>query len=225
MAIAHATNALLWALPDGERRQFLAQAQRVPLTKGATLYHAGDTLTHAYFPLCGLVALLGTTADGATLQMDVVDSERFAGVPLVLRREETPYEAVVQAPGEAYRIAATALRTACARSEAFQDLLLRFANEHLTHVAEAALCHRHHSVRQRLCRWLLVYARSARSDTVILTQELWAQLLGARRTAVSKAACVLQDQAIIRQRHGRTQILSRAGCTPRLRVCRRRAGG
>ena len=211
MGSSDPTNALLEALPEGERRQVLANAQRVSLAKGATLYHVGDTLTHAYFPLSGLVSLLGTTLDGATLQMDVVDRERFVGVPLVLRRQDTPYEAVVQAPGEAYKIAANLLRTACVRSEAFQDVMLRFADEHLTHVTEAALCHRHHSVLQRLSRWLLVYARSARSDTVLLTQELWAQLLGARRTAVSKAACVLQDRSIIRQRHGRTQILNRAG--------------
>jgi len=189
----------------------LSGAQRYTLQTRTVLYQAGDTLTHAYFPVSGLIALLATTKDGSMLQVAVADRRGFVGVPLVLRQDETPYQIVVQAPGEAYRLPARTLRAECQRLTALQDATLRFADAHLVEVGQAAVCHRFHTVLQRLCRWLLAYARGAQSDTVVLTQERWGQVLGVPRGAISRAAAMLQEQAIIRQRHGRIQILNRAG--------------
>lgn len=204
-------NALLAVLSEQDCRQTLSGAQRLSLAAGTVLYQAGDTLTHAYFPVSGLIALLATTEDGSMLQVAVTDRRGFVGVPLVLRQDETPYQVVVQASGEAYRMPARTLRTECQRVTALQDATLRCADAHLVEVGQAAVCHRFHSVLQRLCRWLLAYARGAQSDTVVLTQEQWGQVLGVPRAAISRAAGVLQEHAIIRQRHGRMQILNRGG--------------
>ena len=204
-------NAVLASLGELERTQVLNAAQRLALTAGTVLYQAGDTLTHAYFPVSGLMALLATTEDGSLLQVAVADRRSFVGVPLVLRQDETPYQIVVHAPGEAYKIPARTLRAECQRLTTLQDATLRCADAHLVEVGQAAVCHRFHTVLQRLCRWLLAYARGAQSDTVVLTQERWGQVLGVPRAAISRAAGVLQEEAIIRQRHGRMQILNRGG--------------
>ena len=141
----------------------------------------------------------------------MVGSDGLIGVPIVLQEETTPYQAVVQISSEAYRVRAITARAALMRNPGFQRAALQYAHRQMAQIGEAAVCRSCHTVTQRLARWLLIWARCLRSDTIELTQEHMAHMLGSRRTAVSTAAVELQDKALIRQRRGRMQILNRKG--------------
>jgi CRP-like cAMP-binding protein len=182
----------------------------IPLPKGRTLYDHGDVPRFGYFPVSGLVSMLATTVGGDVLEVAIVGRGGFIGIPVVM---QTPArcEVRVQVAGEAVRVRSDVLLGEFKKGQTLQRILLQDFDRVLAHTAQSALCLRHHSVVERLCRWLLVVADCIGSDTIDLTQECIAQILGIPRTAVSTAAASLQDEGFIRQRHGHIHILKRAG--------------
>jgi CRP-like cAMP-binding protein len=206
-----AANRVLAALSDTERRRVLPLLQPVRLRRGAILYQIDDEISHAYFPVNGLVSLVGMTESGGYLQVTAVDAEGFVGVPLLLHERITPHQAVVHVACDAYRLRAAALLEECQRSPNLHRVALRVTHQHVTQMAQSSLCHRFHTVLQRLSRWLLVYARCLQTHSIDLTQDRLAQVLGCPRSTVSIAAVALQDKGYIRLRHGHIRILDRAG--------------
>jgi CRP-like cAMP-binding protein len=206
-----AANRVLAAVSDADRRRVLLLLQPVRLRRGAILYQSGDEIGHAYFPVNGLVSLVGMTESGGYLQVAAVDAEGFVGVPLLLRERITPHQAVVHVACDAYRLRAAALIEECRRNPDLHHVALRVTHQHVTQIAQSSLCHRFHTVLQRLSRWLLVYARCLQTQSIDLTQDRLAQVLGCPRSTVSTAAVALQDKGYIRLRHGRIRILDRAG--------------
>jgi CRP-like cAMP-binding protein len=182
----------------------------IPLPKGKTLYDYGDVPRFGYFPVSGLVSMLATTVGGDVLEVAIVCRGGFIGIPIVMQTAAR-CEVRVQVVGEAFRVRADVLLGEFRRDQTLQRILLQDIDRVLAHTAQSAICLRHHSVTERLCRWLLVVADCVGSDTIDLTQECVAQMLGIPRTAVSTAATSLQDEGFIRQRHGHIHILKRAG--------------
>ena len=224
-AVGLMTNQVLSAIADHERRCLSPFLQHVRLRRGTVLFDIGDEIGYAYFPISGMISLVGMTVDGGRLQVAGVDASGFVGVPLVLHEHTTPYQAVAYVPCEVYRIRAAALLEECRRSPAIHRVALQFTHRHLEQIAQSSICHRFHTVVQRLCRWLLVYTGCLRSDTVYLTQDLLAQMLGCPRSTVSLASALLQDKALIRLRHGRIQVLNRVGLKSSACECARPGSG
>ena len=166
------------------------------------------------------MSLFGATPDGEVLQVAAVGRLGIVGVSVVLEEEESPYRIVAHVSCDAYRMSASALREASQCSKAARESLLRAAHAQLVMIGDTALCHRFHTALQRLSRCLLAYAASSFSDTVALTQEVLADILGSPRTVVSRAATQLQDIQAIRQRHGRLQILDRRRMAQLACACR-----
>lgn len=201
-------NRVLARLSDTEQRRLKTTLTPVHLTAGTRLYDPGDVVRHAYFPLRGAISLLGMTPDGDSLQVAAVDSATFMGVPIVLEAERAPHHAIAYVPVDAIRLDTMVLRDACRRDIAFHRTVLQCAHGHVVQVGDAAVCHRFHTVTQRLGRTLLAFAAALKENTVPLTQETLASILGAERSAISRAAMHLQDGGATRQRHGAIQILS-----------------
>jgi CRP-like cAMP-binding protein len=206
-----AANRVLAALSDAERRRMLPLLQPIRLRRGAILYEINDEIGHAFFPVSGFVSLVGMTESGGLLQVAAVDAKGFVGVPLLLHERLTPHQAVVHVACDAYRLRATALLEECRRNPDLQRVALQVTHQHVTQIAQSSLCHRFHTILQRLSRWLLVYAQCLQTHSIDLTQDRLAQVLGCPRSTVSTAAVALQDKGHIRLRHGRIRILDRAG--------------
>lgn len=211
--VALTNNRVIAALPEPDRRLLIPSMELAHIRPGTVLYNQGDLVRHVYFPVRGLISLFGVTPDGGVLQVVATDRSSLVGVHVALDEAASPHHVVAHVPCDAYRASTATLREACRCSRAVQQAVLRAAHAQIIQIGDAALCHRFHSVLQRLSRWLLAYARSTSSDTVALTQDVLSHILGSPRTAVSKAATHLQDLNAIRQRHGRIQILNRAALT------------
>ncbi len=203
------TNRLLAALPRDSYAMLLPQLQRVHLPKGQVLWELGEAIRYAYFPEGGMVSLLSLTSDGEMVEVAMVGNDGVLGIECVFQARTVSYRIMIQMPTDALRIKAETLRTAFDHHADLRGLLLRYAHRLLGHVSQSAVCHRFHTVTQRLARRLLMARDRMDSDTVALTQELIASLLGIPRTGVTMAAAGLQEAGIIRQRHGRIQILDR----------------
>jgi CRP-like cAMP-binding protein len=201
-------NRLLAAVPPEERQRFEPHLERVTLPKGKVLYDHGDVVRYAYFPVSGTMSMVAAAETGAVLQIAMICNEGFVGLPVLLRAP-APAQVTVRLPGEAYRIHADALLHEFRRGATLQDVLLQYVHRLLIEVAQAAVCYRYHSRRQRICRWLLTAQDCARTDILELTQEFIAEMLAIPRSAVSETAVALQERGLIRQRHGRIQILKR----------------
>jgi CRP-like cAMP-binding protein len=168
-------------------------------------------MQYAYFPLRGVIVLLAMGLNGETVQVGMVGPAGLVGTPILLRDTSWPYAVLAPVPGDAYRLRVSTLLSVCERDVAAQRLLLGCAQHQLREMAQASLCHRFHPVLQRLSGWLLAAANVVGSDMLDVTQHLLAQVLGTQRSAVSAAVQVLQDRRVLRQRHGRLQILHRSG--------------
>ncbi|HJQ32516.1 MAG TPA: Crp/Fnr family transcriptional regulator [Pyrinomonadaceae bacterium] len=204
-------NRLLAALPRQEYERLAPHLEPAHLPRGKTIALTGDTLRHAYFPANGMISLLSTSEGGEAIEVAMVGSEGFVGVPVILNAGVTPFWSVVQIQADAVRISAAALNREFDRNERLRDVLLKYSHSLLTQVAQSAVCNRFHTVQERLCRWLLVSRDRAKSDTINLTQESIAQMLGTARTGVTMAAVPLQDAGLIRYRRGKITILDREG--------------
>jgi CRP-like cAMP-binding protein len=210
-------NALLATLSPAERQGLLRQCDRVVLPKGRILIDIGEPVDHGYFPLGGLISLMAVTEQDQSLELAMVGSDGFIGLPIVLHGVTTPYQVTVQVEGTAWRIRATTLRAELDRHRVLQETLLRYCDDVQREVAQAVVCHRFHSTSQRLSRWLLAAQDRLHSDVVEVTQESLARVLGVPRPAVNAGAVVLQDAGYIRYRHGRIVVsnrdrLMRAAC-------------
>lgn len=212
-------NHLLAALPAPEQERLFPQLELVPMPLGKVLYESGSQLGHVYFPTDSIVSLLYVMEDGASAEIAVVGNEGLVGVALFMGGETTPSRALVQSAGFAYRLAGAAMKQEFNRSGAMQHLLLRYTQALLTQMAQTAVCNRHHSVDQQLCRWLLLSLDRLPSNEVSMTQELIANMLGVRREGVTEAAGNLQNAGLIRYSRGRITVLDRAKLEQRVCEC------
>ena len=206
-------NRLLASLPPDERLRLVSRLERVVLPKGTVLYDAGDAVQHAYFPTHGLLSLLVITPNGDAVAVAMVGSEGFIGLPIVLHSETTSYRIVAQLSSAALRIRAEALREEIGRSTLLHTSLLRYAHDVLSETSRAFVCQRFHSTAQRLSRWLLVVGDRAGSDSLDLTHESMAHVLGVPRSVFTTAAVELQDAGHIWYRHGHIIIKNRTQLT------------
>jgi len=203
-------NALLAVLPDAERARWLSHIEAVELPLGTVLYEAGSRLTHVYFPTTAIVSLICVMDSGATTEIAVVGNEGVVGVSLFMGGESTTSRAVVQSAGRGLRLKASQMMEEFNRTGPVMYLLLRYTQALITQMAQTAVCNRHHSLDQQLCRWLLLSLDRLRSNELVVTQELIANLLGVRREGVTEAAGRLHAAGLITYRRGRITVLDRA---------------
>src|ERR1700758_2343194 len=210
-------NYLLASLSEPERARLYPHLQLGPMPLGKVLYESGDILRHVYFPIDSIVSLLYVLADGASAEISVVGNEGLIGIALFMGGETTPSRAIVQSAGHAYRLIGQQLKDEFHRNGELQLLLLRYTQALITQMAQTAVCNRHHSVDQQLCRWLLLSLDRLPSNELTMTQELIANMLGVRREGVTEAAGKLQSAGLINYSRGRITVIDR----PRLeaRAC------
>jgi len=212
-------NHLLAALPTEDLERLVPSLTLVPLPLGEALYEAGSKLRHVYFPTTSIVSLLYVMADGASAEIAVVGNEGLIGVSLFMGGETTPSRAVVQSAGHAYQLTGKILKEEFTRGGAMQHLLLRYTQALLTQMAQTAVCNRHHSLDQQLCRWLLLSLDRLPSNELVMTQELIANMLGVRREGVTEAAGKLQEAGVIQYSRGRITVLDRPALEARTCEC------
>jgi CRP-like cAMP-binding protein len=202
-------NQILDALPPTERARLFPHLKLVTLPLGMALYESGDTLRHIYFPTDCIVSLLYVMANGASAEISVVGNDGAIGVALFMGGETTTSRAIVQSAGSAYRLTGKRLKQEFNRHGEMLHILLRYTQALLTQMAQTAVCNRHHSVDQQLCRWLLLSLDRLSSNNVTMTQGLMANMLGVRREGVTTAAGKLQKLGAITYSRGRITVLDR----------------
>lgn len=203
-------NRLLAALPQDDYEDVVPTLEPVALSRGMALYESGDPQPYLYFPDSGLVSLLYLLENGGSTELAVTGSEGVVGVSLFMGGGTTPSRAVVQIPGHAWRMRPGPMQRSFARGGALQPMLLRFTQALITQMTQAAVCNRHHSVDQQVCRWLLFALDRMPSNEIPMTQERIAHLLGVRREGVTEAAGRLQTAGFIEYSRGRIRVLERA---------------
>ncbi|MBZ0072097.1 MAG: Crp/Fnr family transcriptional regulator [Thiohalobacteraceae bacterium] len=212
-------NYLLAALPDQDYARLLPHLELVPMPLGNVLYESGNELNHVYFPTTAIISLLYVMIDGASAEIAVVGNEGIIGVALFMGGQTMPNRAVVQSAGHAYRLKGQLLKQEFNRSGELQHLLLRYTQALLTQMAQTAVCNRHHSLDQQLCRWLLLSLDRLPSNELVMTQELIANMLGVRREGVTEAAGNLQRDGLIKYQRGRITVIDRPGLEARSCEC------
>lgn len=176
---------------------------------GHVLYESGSKLQHVYFPTTSIVSLLYVMENGASAEIAIVGNEGIVGISLFMGGETTPSRGIVQSAGNAYRVAGSLLNEEFLRAGSLQRLLLRYIQALITQMAQTAVCNRHHSVEQQLCRWLLMSLDRLSANELTMTQELIANMLGVRREGVTESAGKLQKLGLIRYNRGRIKVLDR----------------
>lgn len=212
-------NHLLVALPEDVYRRLLPHLEFVEMPLGKVLYESGDTLRHVYFPTEAIVSLLYVMEDGASAEISVVGNEGVIGVALFMGGESTPSRGVVQVGGHGYRLLAEIMKTEFDRHGGLLDLLLRYTQALITQMAQTAVCNRHHSIDQQLCRWLLLSLDRLPTAEISMTQELIANMLGVRREGVTAAATKLQNDGVIEYKRGKITVLDRPAMEARCCEC------
>jgi CRP-like cAMP-binding protein len=212
-------NFLLAALPDPEWRRWQQLLEKVEMPLGEVLYESGATLTHVYFPTTSIVSLLYVMENGASAEIAVVGNEGLVGVALFMGGESTPSRAVVQSAGHGFRLKAQWMKDEFNRAGPVLHLLLRYTQALITQMSQTAVCNRHHSLDQQLCRWLLLSLDRLRGDELVMTQELISNMLGVRREGVTESANKLQQAGLISYARGRITVLDRAGLEKRTCEC------
>ena len=212
-------NQLLAALPGADYQRMRPELELVPLTLGAALYESGSEQDHVYFPTDSIVSLLYVMQDGSSAEIAVAGCEGLVGIALFMGGETTPSRAVVQSAGNAYRCTDKFLKSEFERGGPLQHRLLRYTQALLTQMAQTAVCNRHHTVEQQLCRWLLLSLDRLPSNELTMTQELIANMLGVRREGVTEAAGHLQAAGLIHYSRGRIVVLDRAKLEARVCEC------
>jgi CRP-like cAMP-binding protein len=202
-------NHLLAALSPDERERIYPHLRLVEMPLGKALYESGDVLRHVYFPTDSIVSLLYVLADGASAEISVVGNEGLIGIALFMGGETTPSRAIVQSAGHAYRLIGQLLKDEFHRNGPLQLLLLRYTQALITQMAQTAVCNRHHTVDQQLCRWLLLSLDRLSSKQLVMTQELIANMLGVRREGVTEAAGKLEKLGAIQYARGKITVLDR----------------
>jgi CRP-like cAMP-binding protein len=214
-----AANHLLAALPDAERRRWSPQLERVDMPLGHVLYESGGTLSHVYFPTTAIVSLLYVMGNGASAEIAVVGNEGIVGISLFMGGDSTSSRAVVQSAGLGFRLKAQIVKEEFNRTGPVLHLLLRYTQALITQMAQTAVCNRHHTLDQQLCRWLLLSLDRLQGNELEMTQELIANMLGVRREGVTEGAVKLQQAGLIRYSRGHITVLDRAGLETRSCEC------
>ncbi|MGO9308402.1 MAG: Crp/Fnr family transcriptional regulator [Spirochaetia bacterium] len=212
-------NHLLAVLPTPESDRLFSHMEPVTLPLGKALYESGDRMDHVFFPTSAIVSLLYVMEDGASAEIAVIGNEGIVGIALFMGGETMPNRAVVQSEGHAYRLQGQLLKNEFNRGGALQHLLLRYTLAMLTQMAQTAVCNRHHTVDQQLCRWLLLSLDRLPKNELTMTQELIANMLGVRREGVTEAAGKLQNAGLIAYNRGRITVLDRPGLETRVCEC------
>lgn len=207
------------ALPATVWERWRPHLETVPLRLGQVLYESGTTLTHVYFPTTSIVSLLYLTENGESAEIAVVGNEGIVGIALFMGGESTTSRAVVQSGGNAIRLKAQSLKDEFNLSGPVLHLLLRYTQALITQMAQTAVCNRHHTLDQQLCRWLLLSLDRLRGEDLVMTQELIADMLGVRREGVTESALKLQRAGLIRYARGHISVLDRAGLESRTCEC------
>ena len=212
-------NHLLAALPTVEFERVAAHLELVPMLLGEMLYEPGGQMRHAYFPTTAIVSLHYVMETGASAESAGVGNEGVVGISLFMGGDTTPSSAVVQTAGHAYRLESSLLLREFNRAGLLQRLLLRYTQALITQMTQTAVCNRHHSVEQQLCRWLLSTLDRIPSHELVMTHELIASLIGVRREGITEAAGKLQQAGFIRYRRGHIAVLERGGLETRVCEC------
>ncbi|MES2975877.1 MAG: Crp/Fnr family transcriptional regulator [Pseudomonadota bacterium] len=200
-------------------QRWLPLLEWVDMPLGHVVYESGRTLSHVYFPINSIVSLLYVMENGASAEIAVVGKEGLVGISLFMGGESTPSRAVVQSAGYGYRLNAEAMKEEFNRAGPVLHLLLRYTQALITQMAQTAVCNRHHTLDQQLCRWLLLSMDRLEGNELIMTQELIANMLGVRREGVTEGALKLQNLGYIRYSRGRITVLDRSGLEQRTCEC------
>lgn len=209
MSFSPHQNHLLSALPAEVRARIFPELVEVTMPLGMVLYEPGDVMNNVYFPIDSIVSLLYVMENGSSAEISVVGNEGVIGISLFMGGESTPSRAVVQSAGNAYRLSANLMKTEFNRHSETMILMLRYTQALITQMAQTAVCNRHHSIDQQLCRWLLLSLDRLPTNQVTMTQELIANMLGVRREGVTDAAGKLQRQGVITYARGEITVLDR----------------
>jgi len=212
-------NRLLAALSPADLEALLPSLEPVQMALGQALYESGGAQGYVYFPTSSIVSLLYVLENGSSAEIAVTGCEGLVGIALFMGGETTPSRAVVQSAGEGFRLKASVLKEQFQRGGALQFLLLRFTQALITQMTQTAVCNRHHSVDQQLCRWLLLSLDRLPDNRLSMTQELIANMLGVRREGVTEAAGKLQADGLIEYSRGRITVLDRSGLEARVCEC------
>jgi len=218
---ARPQNHILKSLPAEARERVYPHLKLIPLAPGAVLYESGHRMRHIYFPADTMISLIHVLEDGACAEIAVVGNEGVVGVSLFMGGETTTTRAVVQNAGFAYRLSGARLKREFDRHGELLRLLLRYTQSLITQMSQTAVCNRHHSVDQQLCRWLLLSIDRLETEELVMTHELIANMLGVRREGVTDAAGRLQRQGVIRYKRGRIRVLNRTALEKRCCECYR----
>lgn len=212
-------NRLLAALPDAEWVRWAPHLEPIDMPLGKVLYESGSRLSHVYFPTTSIVSLLYVMEDGASAEIAVVGNDGIVGISLFMGGQSTTSRALVQSAGLGFRLKADLMLQEFNRAGPALHLLLRYTQALITQMSQTAVCNRHHSLDQQLCRWLLLSLDRLHSRELVMTQELIANMLGVRREGVTEAAGNLQQAGLIRYQRGHITVLDRAGLEKRTCEC------
>ena len=202
-------NQILASLPEEEAARLFPQLTLVEFPLGMSVYESGDVQRYIYFPTDSIVSLLYVLQNGASAEIAVVGNEGAIGVALFMGGETTPSRAIVQSAGCAYRLSSRRLKEEFDHHGHMLQQLLRYTQSLITQMAQTAVCNRHHSVDQQLCRWLLLSLDRLSGMSLHMTQELIANMLGVRREGVTAAAGKLQKLGVIRYVRGQITVIDR----------------
>jgi CRP-like cAMP-binding protein len=212
-------NRVLAALPPDAFERLRDALDVVPLALGDSIYEAGAEMRHLYFPLDGIVSMLQVMENGSSAEIAIVGNEGVVGIAMFMGGASTPSRAIVQSAGSAFRLEGARLDSEFKRGGDLQQLLLRYTQALITQMSQTAVCNRHHTVEQQLCRWLLMSLDRLPSNELVMTQELIANMLGVRREGVTEAAGRLQEAGLISYSRGHIEVLNRTKLKTRVCEC------
>jgi len=212
-------NRLLAVLPEKELERWLPELELVELSLGQVLYESGSTLAYVYFPTSAIVSLLYVLEDGSSAEIAVVGNDGIVGISLFMGGGSTSSRAVVQSAGKGLRLRSQAMKNEFNRGGAVLHLFLRYTQALITQMSQTAVCNRHHSLDQQLCRWLLLSLDLLSSNELVMTQELIANMLGVRREGVTEGALKLQRAGLIQYARGHITVINRVGLESRTCEC------
>jgi CRP-like cAMP-binding protein len=212
-------NHLLAAMPESAWLRWRPMLEAVDMPLGQVLYESGVTMQHVYFPTTSIVSMLYVTQSGASAELAVVGNEGIVGISLFMGGGSTPSRAVVQSAGKGYRLDARVMKIEFDKAGPVLHLLLRYTQALITQMTQTAVCNRHHSLDQQLCRWLLLSMDRLQGSELVMTQELIANMLGVRREGVTEGALKLQKLGLISYARGRITVLNRLGLEKRSCEC------
>jgi CRP-like cAMP-binding protein len=212
-------NKILAVLPEAVKEQLLPHVELIPMPLGWAALEGGHKSSYVYFPTTSIVSLLYVTENGASAEIAMTGNDGVVGIAMFMGGDSTPTRAVVQSAGYGYRLRADVLKAEFNRGGALQHILLRYTQALITQMAQTAVCNRHHSVDQQLCRWLLLSLDRLPGNDLKMTQELIANMLGVRREGVTESAGKLQEDGLIRYSRGHITVLDRPGIEARVCEC------